>query len=106
MRLGKPYSVGDVSSNFAKPAKRAGIEDFHFHDLRHDFATQVRRRGTGLDVIAKLLGHSSLAMARRYAHVGDAELVNAVAGLEAMEKSAAEVVELHPCQSGTIPKVD
>ena len=83
-----------MSAGFARTVKRAGIEDFHFYDLRHDFATQVRRRGTGLDVIAALLGHSSLAMAQRYAHIGDAELVAAVSGLEAKNKKLAEVVEL------------
>lgn len=97
---GNPYSVGGVSRNFAKAVKRAGIENFHFHDLRHDFATQVRRRGTGLDVIADLLGHSSLAMARRYAHIGAAELAAAVAGLDAVQGRSADVIDLKALESG------
>ncbi len=91
---GKPYTMSGVSSMFRKTVTRAGIEDFHFHDLRHDFATQVRRGGTGLDVIAALLGHSSLAMAQRYAHVGDTELAAAVHGLEAVTPQDAEVIDL------------
>ncbi|HEY2408136.1 MAG TPA: site-specific integrase [Polyangiaceae bacterium] len=75
---GLPYTPSGVSSFFRKLVERAGIEDFHLHDLRHDFATQVRRAGFGLDVIQKLLGHSTLAMAQRYAHLGDVELQQAV----------------------------
>lgn len=73
-----PYTPDGVSSFFRKLVKRAGIEDFHLHDLRHDFATQVRRHGAGLDVVAKLLGHSTLAMSQRYAHLGDDTMRSAV----------------------------
>ncbi|MBA3404141.1 MAG: tyrosine-type recombinase/integrase [Gemmatimonadaceae bacterium] len=39
-----------------------GIADLRFHDLRHDFATKLHRNGMGLDLIAALLGHATLAM--------------------------------------------
>jgi integrase len=58
--------------------KRAKIANLRFHDLRHDFATKLRRRGIGLDVIRDLLGHSTLAMAQRYAHIGRDDLSAAV----------------------------
>lgn len=72
------YTPSGVSSFFRKLAARAGIRDFHLHDLRHDFATQVRRAGSGIDVVGKLLGHATLAMAQRYAHLGDDEMRKAV----------------------------
>jgi integrase len=83
-----PYTPDGVSSFFRKLCDdaegHANIDDFHLHDLRHDFATQVRRGGAGLDVVAKLLGHSSLAMSQRYAHLGDEQLHASVAKLGAI----------------------
>ena len=58
-----------MSRMFARATERAGIEDLRFRDLRHDFATRLRRRGVGLDIIGKLLGHSSLGVTGRYAHL-------------------------------------
>ena len=42
---------------FWAAVKQAGIEDFHFHDLRHTFASQVLLRGGSLKDIQELLGH-------------------------------------------------
>ena len=80
---GKKHRADSVSRRFNRAVEKASLDDFRFHDLRHDFATRVRGKNVGLDVIAKLLGHQSLAMAQRYAHVHDAALVEAVAGLGA-----------------------
>lgn len=77
-RQRRPYSRNGASSFFAKVAECAEISDFHFHDLRHDFATRVRRAGNGLDVLQALLGHATPAMTARYAHLGRAELAAAV----------------------------
>lgn len=70
-----------VGRAFAELAADAKVSDFRFHDLRHDFATRVRRAGHGLDVVQKLLGHSTLAMASRYAHLEDPALHAAVAAI-------------------------
>ncbi len=80
-KRGRPYTKHGFGGMFRRAVKKAGIEDFRFHDTRHDFATGVRRSGVGLDVIAKLLGHSSTAMASRYAHLGDQQMLQAVSGL-------------------------
>ena len=48
--------------------KNAGIHDFHFHDLRHTFATRLAQRGIDIYKISKLLGHHSIEMTQRYAH--------------------------------------
>lgn len=69
-----PLSVPGATKAWLRVRGAAELGDFHYHDLRHDFATQVRRRGVGLDHIAKLLGHSTLQMSARYAHVGEDEL--------------------------------
>lgn len=77
-----------VTKAFRAAALEAGIVDLRFHDLRHDFATRVRRAGAGIDAIAALLGHSTIAMATRYTHVGDATLRGAVGGLVPPKKKS------------------
>ncbi|MGH9760452.1 MAG: tyrosine-type recombinase/integrase, partial [Blastocatellia bacterium] len=47
----------------------AGIHNFRWHDLRHTFASRLRMKGAPLEDIADLLGHKSLTMTRRYAHL-------------------------------------
>jgi integrase len=80
-RHGMPYTSSGVTSLFRKIAARAKVKDFHFHDLRHDYATRARRAGHGLDVVQELLGHSSPVMTQRYAHIGVSELHKAVAAV-------------------------
>lgn len=77
----EPMSVPGATKAWLRVREAAALGDFHYHDLRHDFATQVRRSGVGLDHIAELLGHSTLQMSARYAHVGASELQAAVANL-------------------------
>ena len=52
----------------------AGSKNFRWHDLRHTFASRLRMKGTPLEDIADLLGHKSLTMTRRYAHLGPNKL--------------------------------
>ncbi len=54
--------------------REAGIEDMRLHDLRHTVASQAALNGVPLPVVARLLGHSSVRMTLRYAHVGDKEV--------------------------------
>lgn len=49
--------------------KRAGLKDFHFHDLRHTAASYLAMSGAGLREIADILGHKTLAMVQRYSHL-------------------------------------
>jgi integrase len=53
---------------FYKALKRARIEDFRFHDLRHTFATRLVQAGIDLYKVARLLGHKDITMTQRYSH--------------------------------------
>ena len=61
---------------------RAKLEDFRFHDLRHTFASWTVQRGATLQEVKDLLGHSTLAMVMRYAHLSPEHLRSAVARLD------------------------
>jgi integrase len=63
--------------------ERASLVDFHFHDLRHTFASWAVQRGASLQEVRDLLVHSSLAMVMRYAHLSPEHLRTAVARLDA-----------------------
>ena len=57
-----------------KALKRAGIEDFRWHDLRHCFATNHVTNGTPLNTLQELGGWKSVEMVRRYAHLSSDHL--------------------------------
>jgi integrase len=73
----KPVLSND---HWFKPAlKAAGITDFKWHDIRHTFASWLVQDGVPLDRVSKLLGHKSLTMTMRYAHLAPNQLHEDVA---------------------------
>lgn len=79
-KLGPNYSIWRFKlwRAFRSLCREAKVEDFHLHDLRHVFATDIRRQGTPLDVTGKALGHTDLRSTQIYAHVGADEVAAAV----------------------------
>jgi integrase len=57
-----------ISHAWNMAVKRASIENFKFHDLRHTAASYLAMNGASLVEIAEILGHMTLAMVKRYAH--------------------------------------
>jgi integrase len=52
--------------------RRADLTDFTFHDMRHTFASYLAMNGASLMEVAEALGHKTLAMVKRYAHLSEA----------------------------------
>ena len=59
-------------------------EDFHFHDLRHTFASHMIMTGTDITTVKELLGHKTLSMTMRYAHLAPSHKVKAVNMLDSV----------------------
>ncbi len=59
-----------VEASFEDLLRRAEIENFRFHDLRHTFASWYMMNGGDLYELAKILGHSNIKMTERYAKLG------------------------------------
>jgi integrase len=75
---------GQIRTAFASALRRAGIEGFRFHDLRHTAASHLVMRDASLKDVQELLGHADLKMTQRYAHLSPAHLRGAVDRLDGL----------------------
>ena len=62
--------------------ERAGIKNFRLHDMRHTAASWLVQKGRSLKEVSELLGHSSVTMSQRYAHLGPEHLKAAISVLD------------------------
>jgi integrase len=71
-----------VGSAWKRALKRAGIEKFRFHDLRHTWASWHVMAGTGLQGLMELGGWKLYEMVLRYAHLAPEHLSSAASRIE------------------------
>lgn len=63
-KTGKPYT--SIKTAFNNALERAGIEDFHFHDLRRTVGTWLLTSGVDIRTVQELLAHSDVRTTERY----------------------------------------
>ncbi len=63
---GRPIDASDDWAEWKKITTAAGIKDSRPHDARHTAATLLLEQGVDIRVVQEILGHSTLAVTRRY----------------------------------------
>lgn len=71
----RPY---EIRKSWNATVKRAELADFRFHDLRHSTASYLAMNGASLAEIAEVLGHKTLQMVKRYAHLSEGHVADVV----------------------------
>ena len=79
--LEDPKQYQDIRAAWENALVDAKIEDFRFHDLRHSAASYLAMNGASLAEIAEVLGHKTLQMVKRYAHLSEAHTSKVVASM-------------------------
>jgi integrase len=71
----------DIRTAWENARDAAGLVDFRFHDLRHSTASYLAMKGASLVEIAEVLGHRTLQMVRRYAHLSESHVKGLIENL-------------------------
>lgn len=64
-----PYSTDAIGAAFTRACRMLGIEDLHFHDLRHDGVSRLFELGWDIPRVASVSGHKNWETIRRYTHL-------------------------------------
>ena len=73
---GEPFN--NIKTSWSQLRKNANITDFRFHDLRHTFASKLVMADVNLYTVKELMGHSTIQMTERYAHLAPEHKATAV----------------------------
>lgn len=73
-----PQKPIDIRTAWEAVLEKAQIQNFRFHDLRHCCASYLLMNGASLAEISEVLGHRTLAMVKRYAHMSEGHAANIV----------------------------
>jgi integrase len=92
MRVKSKEHAGNCPECGSALAVIKGIEDFHFHDLQHTFASHLVMAGVDLTTVSRLLGHKDIKMTLRYSHLAPAHMTRAV---DILDKTLNETPTSH-----------
>lgn len=81
---GRVFKASDPRQSYRAAVRRARLDDVTFHTLRHTFASWAMMRGASIKELQELLGHASLTMTMRYAHLSPERLRTAVSRLDGL----------------------
>ena len=87
-----PVSLGMKIKDFAK---RAGIDNFHCHSLRHKFCTDLLEKGADIRAIQELMGHENINTTQVYIAVTDKRLRDAINLLDSNNKQIVPIKTIH-----------
>lgn len=83
---GEPVTDRMAANAIQRACKQTGLRSIGWHTLRHTFASRLVSEGIALNIVQVLLGHSTIAMTMRYAHLAPSATRSAVEVLERAEK--------------------
>jgi len=81
--------VKSIEEGWKRARQAAGIEDFHFHDLRHTAASWLLEAGAPMKLVGDILGHSSMYMTDKYVHTSDDAKAEAMARMPSLGAQAS-----------------
>ncbi len=90
MPSGLPPEASSISHAFKRAARKIGRPDLRWHDTRHLAGSALLGTGASLPEVAAMLGHKTLVMSKRYAHVNPSRLRDLVARMPAPAEAATE----------------
>lgn len=91
-----PIETHHLYRDFEKAQSRAKLSRaIRFHDLRHTFASQFMLNGGNIYDLQKILGHSSILMTQRYAHLSQEHLQSAMSRFELGFEGVSSTSESH-----------
>jgi hypothetical protein len=93
---------GSIRTAWDNAVAAARIVDFHYHDLRHTFASHFMMRGGNVAELREILGHADIKMTMRYSHLSPAHLraaVDKLAGLTPSKRQEINTTSAHGVKS-------
>jgi hypothetical protein len=88
-----PLTRDAIASAWRRLLERAAIEDFRFHDLRHEATSRLFERGLSVMEVQRITGHKTLAMLLRYTHMDVGRLVQRLDATDAQPPRAPTSTE-------------
>ncbi|MQX79907.1 site-specific integrase [Sinorhizobium medicae] len=82
-----PITYSGLKTQWKRIRAKAKVEDFRFHDFRHDLATKLLRKTGNLKTVQKALSHADIKTTTRYAHVLDEEVAEALESLSRSKRA-------------------
>lgn len=79
----------EIRKAWEKAVRAAGLDDFRFHDLRHTAASYLAMNGATLVEISNILGHKSMQMVKRYAHLTEQHTAGILERMNAQQFAAS-----------------
>ncbi len=93
-REGRVWPTGNIRTAFENAVLEAKLDNFHFHDTRHHFASWFVMRGGSLQALKEILGHADLKMTLRYAHLAPDHLRGEMVKTEGQRQAVEPVSEI------------